>query len=316
MAEKYKLMRKVVRHGNTRMVSLPRKWLLKNKIRDADKLICHTSNNKISYFIRSEDKFYERRLELDVSTFSDKYLKFILSTVHKTGYDHLILQNLSLKQREEVINRVHKELVGFEVLETKSNELEIHKENEYGHEHFMSSLNKLFHSATMVFENCIEALEKPGEESCNLVISAEAYNNRLTNFCERLLNKFTNITEGSTFLYITIWNAESLCDTMRDIAKTMKATKIVPHKMFLSELQSMQEQYREWNRLFRRFDHQKMDVLVQENRKKEEELVKISMTMKSKSITLYIPYFITLNRQISDFFASTIGYELTRDVNG
>jgi phosphate uptake regulator len=207
------MRRKVIQIANsTQLVSLPRKWALKNNIKKGDELEVCESETSLSISCRSEPKLETAEINLvDYGSFSHR----LIFSLYKRGVDEIkILLNdpSDVKKVQEVLQN---ETVGYEIIEQTKNYCVVKNVSGYI-EGFDSMLRRVFLLLISMIEEGGRAMREKSPADLISAASMETSNNRFTTVCRRYLNK-----RGETKypklgpLYYLVEDLENMADELK-----------------------------------------------------------------------------------------------------
>jgi phosphate uptake regulator len=212
------MKRRVIQQGGkTLMVSLPIKWAEKYNVDKGDELEIEDNGSKIC-FRAAETESLSDSVSLSLEGLNERAVRYILSSLHKKGYDELRIEfanPLNLKVIEELVRRLY---VGFAIVEQSEKIVVVRCISKELASEFDAALRRAFLVTLSMGDSIIEALRK-GEPIAPFE-GLESTNNQLTNFCERLLNKNPYLAaKNQSFLYVIAWNLEKVCDDYKYICR-------------------------------------------------------------------------------------------------
>lgn len=250
---------------NTLVVSLPSNWTKKFKISKGGEVNVQEIDGKLILAPVSKN-LEEKRISIQAKGLDKKSFAWLLIALHKSGYDEIEI--FHDKENKEVPNNLIKEMfTGFAityqtdsitVLKCLAHELD---------KEFLSIFNRNFLVALQLADQTLNALTSKNLNPASLEL--EKINNKLTQFCQRILIKQNQ--DKACFYYLTLWNLEKICNLYRDICNYFlknKETKTSKEELeFFSKVNSYLRFYYD---LFTNFKLEKMKTFVEEKEKIEE----------------------------------------------
>ncbi len=202
--------------GSTQLVSLPRKWAIKQGIQKGDEIDVVEDGDKI---VISTNKVLEvKKVQLDVKKI-DNLLIRMLSAYYKAGYDEVELRFNGTFPTERIADELKKHMPGFEILDQTKSHCLIKSISEEHVVEFEASLRRVFLITITMAKNMLETLKNPKENDPKQFLVLEQTNNRFTNFCERLLNKHgLDSYKNSNLIYTIVWELEKVADELKYMA--------------------------------------------------------------------------------------------------
>ena len=300
-----RVKRKVILHGpSTLTVSLPSKWVKTNNVKKGDELNVDDVGDILRIY-PGEEHLLTKKATVDFSDTTWGAAHSIMSMLHKSGYDEIEIIFKNPETVKIVQERINSMLLGYEMIEQRSNMCVV--KNVSG-DH-LSELNALIRRTFLVSlslaKNSLEEIKKGRKENLRELLILEKTNNRLSNYCQRLLNKKPYKDEKTIYTYLIIWLLESICDDYRDMIN------ILLEKPALKISADARGIYAEINDLFEKyynFFYAYSDKELMEMRRRIKSLKQKLMKTKFNlyETSLYPHLFSILNR-IFDCLGSTVG---------
>jgi len=213
------MKRKIVRHGsNTLTVSLPAKWCKKFDVKGGNEIEVsedgkvlkiateRTDSKKITIPIKGVDKYLHHYLRKG-------FLRSI-PILYRLGYDEIRIEFDNPKVMDFVPEELDL-LLGFEIIDQGKDYCVIRNVAPGLGQQFESILRRIFIILQTMAKDMFNYLKNSKFEKLPKISNLEVINNKLTNFCERILHQKGN---GITLLmYSTISLTEQVADDFRDI---------------------------------------------------------------------------------------------------
>lgn len=206
-------------HGPaTLTVSLPSSWVKSNNLKKGDELNIE-EDGKLLRVYPGEERLHVKGIKLDLSELDKESISSIIAVLHKSGYDEVELTFKNpdvVKMIRDIINSM---LMGYEIIEQKGN-MCIVKNVSGDHPLELDALiRRSFLVALSLAKNSLEEIKKGKNGNLTEVLVLEQTNNKITNYCHRLLNKKPYKDEKTIYTYLVLWILESICDDYRDLIK-------------------------------------------------------------------------------------------------
>lgn len=214
------MKRKVIQIADsTQLISLPRKWCQEHGIRKGDELEVEEQGNKILVSTSKEETLETAQIHFSSL---DSFLARPLITFYRLGYDQV---NISFDD-PQVIHNVQGELaqlMGFEIVNQTERSCVVRNVASALDKEFDGILRRIMlmliemakDSAAAVTKKNLAALEELGKR--------ERLNNKLTLFCERILNKKGyKDHKRQSFVYYIVCNLEHIADNIADICNYVR----------------------------------------------------------------------------------------------
>ncbi|MDP2906584.1 MAG: AbrB/MazE/SpoVT family DNA-binding domain-containing protein [Nanoarchaeota archaeon] len=208
--------------GKTIVISLPSDWVKKFGIKKGDELELLEKNKKLEISIGRLTEL-KKILNLDLSNESDKIIKHTVSILHKIGFDELHIKyknDSQFKILEEVINSM---LLGYEILDKSQNTCLVKSITKIDEAELNNVIKKTFFVILECSRTFVEIIKNESFNKLDEIKDYELKNNKLTNYCHRIINKLHE-EQGSelSYCYLILWELENVCDEFKYMANFFK----------------------------------------------------------------------------------------------
>lgn len=211
------MKRRVIEQGGiTPMISLPRTWAKKFRIMKGDELEISERGKEL---ILSTPKAIESE-ETAVIEIKDsqKFMGRLIFAPYRFGYNSIEIKYsdpaVALK-----IQKFLEQLLGFEIIQQGHNFMKIEMVAKELEGEFEKMLRRILYMTAEMAKELSKAAKENNNNKFKDIASMEIMSNKLTNFCERLLNKHGYTEVGKTsFMYCTVWTMEQIADDVRAIS--------------------------------------------------------------------------------------------------
>ena len=294
----------------TLVVSLPTNWLANQGLQKGDELELTVDDYRL-ILTPPIQVLEHKEISFDASALSERVLRWQISSLHKQGYDQIIITSYTPKQYTIIEDLVKNLFVGFIVKDKTALRIVIGQVAVIDSSEFDSTLRRAFRLLNTMFEELIEAAKSNNGTLLMNQVNHEHVNNKLTNFCERLLNKTLQQKTNGHFWYVIIWNLEKIADNFKYIAQHYdKDFSIsVSTQKLLSQVASYEHKFYS---CFYDFSFKQLTELS--IIKKELETTCLNLLENGElndRILLHYLHMIIL--QLADFFASMIALKLPKE---
>ena len=304
------MKRKIIQVAqNTLVVSLPANWVKAQGVDKGDELDCSIEHNKLVLTPPISNK-HTRSITVDVGDVDERTLRWKISSLHKQGYDEIIVCNYTEEQYAIIDELTNNLFVGFVIKDRSKLRIVIGQVALVAADEFDRTLRQAFRHTNTMFEEYINALEKGDLKLLEYQLQHEKTNNKLTNFCERLLNKSLEHKEKGHFWYVIAWNLEKIADNFKYVVENTKDYN-QPSESMLACLKKIATYYNDYYECFYSFSFEKLTALS----KTKKELDKICLEGLTTPDAIYYHYFHMLVLQIADFSASMIALAYEPDTD-
>lgn len=293
------MKRKIIKLAEkTLVVSLPTTWIDSQQLSKGDELECVVQDNQL-VLVPPQQKSKLIK-EISLNGISERVLRWQISSLHKQGYDEIVVTDYSPEQYEVLQDLITHLFIGFIVKEKSKLRIVIGEVTVVDVSEFDAMLRRGFRLLIQSFEELIELCKEQQETSS--LVDIEKDSNKVTNFCERLLNKNLMQKEKGHFWYVVAWNIEKIIDNFKYVATEYKT---------LPQLNESQEELLEktkayaqgYYECFYQFDYEELVRLTQ---LKNELLISWKQELQKPELALFSHYMLQAILQIADFSASMI----------
>jgi len=255
------MKRKVIQLAeSTFVVSLPTSWVKQWGVKKGEELDLVENGPRLSISTTSPREL--KKGTVDASTANERTLRWLLSSLHKKGYDEIEITTGSF-EHTKIIDELLKNLfIGFTIVHQTDRSCIIRTVSKELDDQFDVILRRAF-LVTLGLADQTLALTKQGKyHELPALLELEKTNNQLTNFCERMLNKRGHPEPSkTTFLYVVIWNLEKIADDYKYILETLSKNKKI-NKKTIDLFAHVNDLLRNYYELFYRFDLSKLNTLA------------------------------------------------------
>jgi len=226
------MKRKIVQHGSSSLtVSLPYKWAKQFNLKKGDELEVEEAGKSICIHTSAEQTKKEYTFHIKNEKL---FLKRYITNLYKQGYDEIKLIFDCPVPNKQVIEKID-ELLGFEVTDQGKNFVIIKNVAKVVEEEFDAMLRRLFIITLTIADDILKALKEKDYGSFREFYKLEKENNKLANFCQRILNKLgKGDISRTTTIYSMIDLLELIADSFGDLAEMLHKEKIRPSNELLS----------------------------------------------------------------------------------
>lgn len=206
----WSMKRKVIQIANsTQLISLPRKWAIKHNIKKGDELDVTIDGSQLLVGAKLNSQYEAAQLNFDKNT---PYLKRALSTLYKLGYDEV---EISFDD-PALINKIKihaEQLMGFEIIQQTARRCTVKNVAATIESEFDNILRRIFMTLVSFARESYSAIADKKFEDLRSIADLEKTNNKLSHFCERVINKFGYADHKRQFL---LYNLISMMEQSAD----------------------------------------------------------------------------------------------------
>jgi uncharacterized protein YdcH (DUF465 family) len=229
----------------------------------------------------------------------------MLSVLYESGYDELLVSFKDQKTVHLVQDFISPALLGYEIVEQRSNTCIVRNITGDHLSELDSLIRRAFLVALSLAENSLAEIKKGNLSLLNELLVLEKTNNKLTNYCHRLINKKPYKDKGAIYTYLLVWVFESICDDYRDLIKLIiNKNKTGFSSYFLETYENINSLLRQYYTLF--YDYSDKDFM----RLRQAVLAlkdNIFKTRINKEEEQFLAYLLSILNRIYDCLGSTIG---------
>ena len=295
------MKRKVIQIADkTLVLSLPNDWVKQWGIKKGDELEVLESGPRL---IASTSEFRPlKKGQVDVSNASERTLRWLLSSLHKKGYDEIEIRSEN-PLHAVIIDQLLKDLfLGFAIVHRSGATCLIRSLAKELDDQLQVIVRRAFLVTLALADQTLETVKQKKFGLLKDLLELEKTNNQLTNFCERILNK-KGLDEPvkTNFLYVIMWNLEKIADDYKYICEHLSAKRKIGSRAveFFNRVNKL---FRNYYELFYKFDVQKLSSLSDEFKQLSKD-IEVELAKGDDAIVLSHLYHVAL--KTVDFSAST-----------
>lgn len=299
------IKRKVILHGpSTLTISLPSKWAKAHNIRKGDELNVDEAGDFLKIYSGNE-RLLSKKTSVDFSGMTQESMRSLIAVLHKAGYDEVEIMFENPDAVKVINDTIDSMLIGYEVIEQKNNICVVR--NVSG-DH-ISELDVLVRRAFLVTlslaNNSLEEIKKRRIDKLEELLVLEKTNNKLTNYCHRLINKKPYKDEKTNFTYVILWIFESICDDYRDLIKFLiKKPHLAISEQILALYSEINNLLQSYYALFYGYTSEKMTKMRKDIILLRETFLKLKISDHEKVIFYYL---LSIINRMNDSLGSTSG---------
>jgi phosphate uptake regulator len=291
------MKRKVVKQGhNALTVTMPASWIKENGIRGGDEIDVETRGKEL--IIKKNGSLGAEKINFKM--YGDiKYLPRHLSVLYRLGYDEIKVEF----DNPAIVDRIQEEIeemLGLEIVDQGENYCIIKNIASGLDNEFEDILRKIFLNILHCGEQSLILIKRGDFKSLESLKQLSKVNNRLSNFCERLLNKEGYKDYKKTILvYVMVWNLEQVEDYYSNIFQYLinQNKKISVSKEIIRMYEDVNKLIDMYYNLFYSFDMKNISSLKEnclnvinktkelaENRNKTDSIMIINLNLIAERV--------------------------------
>jgi phosphate uptake regulator len=300
----HKMKRKLVEQGGTTMmVSLPSKWVKRFDLGKGDEVDVAVDGKQVH--ISSETVNRTRVVEVDLRGASTRVIKWVVSGLHKFGYDEIEILYDTNETLDTVDWLIKNLMIGFTVIEQTQKRIILRNVTQDTDVEFDATLRRAFRVTCSLADSSLEMITDTRMQDAVQLVKLEHTNNQLTNYCERILNKRGYVESKKTaFMYTIIWNLEKVADDYKYICEYISSDGAPIDSSVRDIYSRVNEYFRGYYDLFYSFSYQR---LLKLNQEKDELFASIGERLADDTSDKQIlSYLESLVYKITDFSTSMV----------
>lgn len=294
------MKRKVIQlAGKTFVITLPNSWVREWSIGKGEEVDVAEQGPRL--IVSASEPRVMRKGIIEISSASEQSIRWLLSSLHKKGYDEFEIRTSKIEHRALIDELVRDLFLGFAVVHSTKDSCIVRCVSKELEDQLEVVVRRAFLVTLSLAEQCLEfsASRRFGELSS--LLQLEKANNQLTSFCERILNK-RGLSEPvkTSFLYVILWNLEKIADEYKYLCTCISKAKSID-KASIVLFRDVNVLLRKYYELFYSFDIASLSLLSGEFK---ELRARIESAMQGKdAVVLSHLHHIVL--KCADFSAST-----------
>ncbi|MFH1849082.1 MAG: AbrB/MazE/SpoVT family DNA-binding domain-containing protein [archaeon] len=181
------MRRRIIRQGNKSFtLTLPIDWIKENGLKAQDEVELAREENSLLVSLPRDYKKPSGSVSVDVSGCNERTARNIIYQHYRKGYDQIIL-TIGPEQSGYIERIVRHRLMGFEVAETKANQIIIQNIAEPSAERFNIILRKVFLTIKMEADEILADFRKNSAENLERREEQRSLIDSYANVCRRLI---------------------------------------------------------------------------------------------------------------------------------
>ncbi len=292
------MRRKVIQIADsTQLVSLPRKWCIKQNIKKGDELNVEIDGSKV--IVACDLKPQIERFEMKMKDYGVLAPRFI-HALYKRGMDEIKIYMDTPQEFNDLQKILSNETVGLEIIEQGKNYC-VAKNVSGQIEGFDSVLRRTFLLTCNLAEDCAKAMQEKNFESFSNLLLLEKSNNKFTTLCRRYLNKYGSSFDKIGPVYFIIENIENIADEYKYLFHQLTAIKNDQLKISgncVEIYQKIAKMISDFQEVFYKYDNSKLVNLADVRKKLIEQCYSDLKKSKSYSETILLHHALILIQKI------------------
>ncbi len=293
----YRMRRKVVKQGKSSLtVSLPTKWIKKNKVNAKDELEATEQGNKLVLTLVKQ-KIEEKKKTVNIDGMNKSLVRRYLNALCINGvteitftYTNSTAYNKHTEKKEPLLPFLQglvNQIIGISITQQDKTKTTFKILTNAKPEEFEPSLNRAISILIQTSQDIISAIQKDDKEVLDFIINFSEINlNRTIIYAHNILNIYGRETNSQSNNYFLLLNQlEEIGDRHLDIIRLIKKEPPT-HKDLIPHYQQITQSMQDFKKLHTHFTNESATKLygTLENTKKEAK--KIKDTEKREKVIL------------------------------
>lgn len=179
--------------GSTYIVSLPKKWILRNNLENGDPVAIEIDESSLRIW-NPQAENGEKQIVLGINR-NRKMFERLFTSAYIKGFDSVVIKNISMIDLEtkDFIKNLTNRFIGIEVVNEKKDMIQINSIVGPGGISVKSALRRMITITATMLEDSIASLEKVDKNMCDDIIWRDNDVNRLNLF---IIRRCHEILEG------------------------------------------------------------------------------------------------------------------------
>lgn len=235
--------------GSTYIISLPKRWVLNNKLGKGDQVILVYDGKRMVVTPIMKDEALEIKMNVDGNEDIKSVTRQIIS-YYLAGYDviKVFFKELNEDLRVAIKKVIRKKMIGFEVTDESSDFIEIRSLMRHGELSLSSAINRLFELVNLILNNVISILRDFNKRDAKNIIIQDDDVDRLYLYTVRTIRHRISypILEDETIepyqyviLNMIVKALERIADHVVRIAYIVKEINVKPPDKVLEGILSL-----------------------------------------------------------------------------
>ncbi|MAG39314.1 hypothetical protein CMO90_04480 [Candidatus Woesearchaeota archaeon] len=299
------MQRKVIQLARkTLVVSLPRKWVVKNQVEKGDSIEITEEDTKLT--INTEKELKLKKIVLDTKELGH-YDPLYIAYLYQEGTDEIII-NYRDKEVYSEIQKKLPDLMGFEIIDQGENFVKIKNISGVLDQEFDNLLRRTFYIIEEMANSSIESIKSKNLERLKSILALENSIDKFTDVCKRSLNKKGHTKQEKTvFYYVIIRDLEKIGDFYNELIKCYIERNSSINKEIIELYEETNKFFKLFHRLFYKFDKDDATKFHKTKKKLGKKVEKLMKTAEKEELltifnlaglikmigNLYGPYYLT-----------------------
>ena len=295
------MKRKVIQIADkTLVVSLPTDWVKQWGVKKGEEIEMLEKGPRL--IVSTAEPRDLKKGVIDVSNATERTLRWLLSSLHKKGYDEIEIRSEN-PEHAAVIDQLLKDLfLGFAVVHRSGATCIVRALSRELDDQLDVIVRRAFLVTLALADQSLEAVKQKKFIELYSLLELEKTTNQLTNFCERILNKRgLDDPVRTTFLYVIMWNLEKIADEYKYISEYLTDNKKIS-KETMELFDKVNKLLRKYYELFYKFEIVALSELSEEVKKVRADIEKVIAKSEDAVVLSHLHHIVL---KTADFSAST-----------
>ncbi len=300
------MKRKVIKQGpSTLMISLPAAWARKYGVEKGDNINIEEQERSLKVSTEKSVGFPPK--EFDARDLDIEHIRLFLDEFYSQGYDELKIIYDTPSLVKGIQEYLSESTLGYEIVNQYKSSIVVKSISENIDEEFDRILRRCFLIIKQFSENILETLNEKNYASLKGLLIMEETNRKLTNFCERVLNKKGYKKFSKTnFVYCIVWQLESLGRSYRRICEYVSENNPELNEKTLELFADTNTLFNEFYELFYNFDKKRLMNFSEKCKKIKENAIELQINCR-KHDDIVTNHLLVIIRKIHHMLQPLIG---------
>lgn len=286
--------------GKTAVISLPKSWVQKQKLYKGDELELTEEDDTLRISATTKPK--EKTTTLTIAGLHERTVRWLLSGLHKAGYDEIILFYQGKEQLDIIDDLVKNLFLGFVIMQQTPQRCVLKSLSTEVPQEYKNTLRRAFLVSLSFADATYEALFTSDNDALRQALVLEKTNNQLTNFCERIITTI-HTSPFKVYEYVIVWNLEKIVDEFKYICSHFsRLGSFTLQPPLLQLCQQIIQLLRGYYELYYQFSFESLNTLAKTHETLKQQFITINPLQSYESLLLSHLHHILI--QLADFSTS------------
>jgi len=301
------MKRKIIQIANsTQLISLPRKWAIKNGIKKGDEMEVQEHAHGL---LISTDKIEAEpsRFELDISGMG-RWSKRVIGALYRAGYDEISIKFSNSEEFKYIQDIMQNGCIGFEMIEQGKKYAVVKRVSSALDDEFEPIFKRSFMFLLSMSKESLDAITSKDKEHMNNVTLMDRTVNKFIDFCGRILNK-RNFEKAPPFYHI-LQEIEHIADEYKDICTLCRDNDVTINKSIVSTYKKANQALALLYDMIYKFDLEKMKHRYKLSEEIYQDCQEILKKNKDENVQKVAYHLLNISKIIFELDMAIMEYKL------